>query len=86
MLQTNGICPCSCLQNGTKSDSQVKPEGPAINGRAGKKGKGTRPKLVVPPKLLLAIEKDKALKDRLKRYYLPIKGSRQVDLAFALYH
>ena len=37
-----------------------------------------KPRLVVPPKLLLAIEKDKSLRDRLKKYGLPIKGSRQV--------
>lgn len=51
-----------------------------MNGKAGLKGKASKPKLVVPPKLLMAIEKDKTLKDRLKRYNLPIKGSRQVDI------
>ncbi len=50
-----------------------------MNGKTKLKSEAGKPKLVVPPKLLMAIEKDKTLKDRLKRYNLPIKGTRQVD-------
>ena len=38
-----------------------------------------KPKLKVPPKLLLALEKDKGLRERLKKYSLSTKGSRQVS-------
>lgn len=38
----------------------------------------------MPPKLLLAIEKDKSLKERLKKYNLSTKGTRQVLLAYEL--
>ena len=55
-----------------------------MNGQAGPKSRAGKPKLVVPPKLLMAIEKDKTLKDRLKRYNLPIKGSRQVNTVCSL--
>lgn len=79
VIQGGALGFCRCLQNGGKSESPVNTDsGFVANGKAPKKGKGGKPKLVVPPKLLMAIEKDRALKDRLKRYNLPIKGSRQV--------
>jgi len=47
-------------------------------GESGGKRPQKKPKLVVPPKLLMAIEKDRSLRERLKKYDLPTKGTRQV--------
>ena len=73
---------CRCVEIEGRGEGKA---GPKVGGTAGPAdrslGKRTaKPRLVVPPKLLLAIEKDKSLRDRLKKYGLPIKGSRQVGL------
>ena len=55
------------------------PQAAKLGGKRQGGGKGAKPKLAIPPKLLLNIEKDKSLKDRLKKYGLPIKGRREVS-------
>ena len=72
--------PCSCLEDGSKADLPQKADAKQLEKEKNENGKrrGGRLKLVVPPKLLMAIEKDRTLKERLRKYNLPIKGTRQV--------
>lgn len=69
---------CRCLANGGASEGGKK--GPQRVNGASAASNSAKPKLAVPPKLLLAIEKDKALRDRLKKYHLSTKGTRKVTV------